>query len=299
MLESNTAASSEIAILDSLPLAADYGFDPLGLSQMDLFPASATDKARSPEIVLRDYRDAVRQGVRHVTPRAPPLRKTHRLGQPIGRAVYQPLLAATSISLTHSLHPPVQFQELRHGRLAMLAALAWPMQELLSPTIARFANREFGEPGLSDILAETAGRSPSVLNGGLEQGALLGFLIGVGAGIGAIDSVSLRIKEEMGNAFVPGDFGFDPLRLLKGASPEAVQDMQAKEINNGRLAMIAVTIFVLEEATTGLPIVQLTPGLFHPLWESQSTWSFLDAAFGVASAAQRIPVEQAVDMLSQ
>jgi len=247
VLESNTAASSEIAILDSLPLAADYGFDPLGLSQMDLFPASATDKARSPEIVLRDYRDA----------------------------------------------------ELRHGRLAMLAALAWPMQELLSPTIARFANREFGEPGLSDILAETAGRSPSVLNGGLEQGALLGFLIGVGAGIGAIDSVSLRIKEEMGNAFVPGDFGFDPLRLLKGASPEAVQDMQAKEINNGRLAMIAVTIFVLEEATTGLPIVQLTPGLFHPLWESQSTWSFLDAAFGVASAAQRIPVEQAVDMLSQ
>eukprot|EP00620_Florenciella_sp_RCC1587_P009500 CAMPEP_0182585248 /NCGR_PEP_ID=MMETSP1324-20130603/59886_1 /TAXON_ID=236786 /ORGANISM="Florenciella sp., Strain RCC1587" /LENGTH=285 /DNA_ID=CAMNT_0024802035 /DNA_START=40 /DNA_END=897 /DNA_ORIENTATION=+ len=247
VLDTNTAASTEIAILDSLPLAADYGFDPLGLSKMDLFPASASDKARSPEIVLRDYRDA----------------------------------------------------ELRHGRLAMLAALAWPMQELLSPTIARIANREFGEPGLSDILAETAGRSPSVLNGGLEQGALLGFLIGVGAGIGAIDSVSLRIKEEMGNAFVPGDFGFDPLRLLKGASPEAVQDMQAKEINNGRLAMIAVTIFVLEEAITGLPVVQLTPSLFHPLWESQSTWSFLDAAFGVASAAQRIPVEQAVDMLSQ
>ena len=57
-------------------MTADYGFDPLGLSKLDLFPAGATDKARAPELVLRDYRDA----------------------------------------------------ELRHGRLAMLAALAWPVQ---------------------------------------------------------------------------------------------------------------------------------------------------------------------------
>jgi len=207
----------------------------------------APDKARAPEIILRDYRDA----------------------------------------------------ELCHGRLAMLAALAWPVQELLAPSIARIANREFINPGLSDILTETSGRSPSVLNGGLEQGELAFFLLGVGVGIGAIDSVSIRIKEEMGDNYVPGDFGFDPLRLLRGATPEAVADMQEKEINNGRLAMVAITVFVLEEALSGLPVVQLTPGLFHPLWENPSVWGLLDSAFGVASAAQRIPVEQAVDMLSQ
>ena len=62
--------------------------------------------------------------------------------------------------------------ELRHGRLAMLAALAWPVQELASPTLARFFNGQFGISGLSDVLAETSGRAPSVLNGGLEQGVL-------------------------------------------------------------------------------------------------------------------------------
>ena len=61
--------------------AADYGFDPLGLSKVDFFPAGALDKSRAPELVLRDYRDA----------------------------------------------------ELRHGRLAMLAALAWPVQVCSPP----------------------------------------------------------------------------------------------------------------------------------------------------------------------
>merc|ERR1712025_1567304 len=89
----------------------------------------------------------------------------------------------------------------------------------------------------------------------------------MGIGIGVIDSVSLSVKEKMGNQFVPGDFGFDPLRLMKGASPEAVKDMREKEINNGRLAMVAVTIFVLEEFIFQTPITQLTPGLFHPLWD--------------------------------
>jgi len=244
VMEQNTAGMENVAILESFPLAGDYGFDPLGLSKIDFFSDGAEDKARSPEIILRDYRDA----------------------------------------------------ELRHGRLAMLAALAWPVQELLSPSIARLANREFGNPGLSDILTETSGRSPSVLNGGLEELRVFAFLIGVGAGIGAIDSVSIRIKEELGPKYVPGDFGFDPLNLSKGMSTEAFNDMQEKEINNGRLAMIAVTAFVIEEALSGLPVIQLTPGLFHPLWESPGVWSFLDAAFGVASSAQRIPAEQVTGM---
>lgn len=45
--------------------------------------------------------------------------------------------------------------ELRHGRLAMLAALAWPVQEMLSPVISRALREPI-------LLAETAGRSPSV-----------------------------------------------------------------------------------------------------------------------------------------
>ena len=86
---------------------------------------------------------------------------------------------------------------------------------------------------------------------------------------------------------------------MKGATDEAKADMQAKEINNGRLAMVAVTIFVLQEAITGLPVVQLTPALFHPLWDSPEFWSFTNSAFDVSSAAQRIPAEQAASLLSQ
>ena len=57
--------------------------------------------------------------------------------------------------------------ELKHGRLAMLAAVAWPLQEKLNPLLAA----KFHVPNL---VAETGGLSPSVLNGGLEQGPIPG-----------------------------------------------------------------------------------------------------------------------------
>jgi len=184
--------------------------------------------------------------------------------------------------------------ELRHGRLAMLAALAWPVQELLSPTVARFANRELGITGLSDLLTETGGRSPSVLNGGLEQAGIPVFLAITAAAIASLDLASLRIKEREGDAYVPGNFGFDPLNLLGGVSPEGARDMQEKEVNNGRLAMIAVTAYVVEELSTGVPVVETTPWLFSPLVSTD----FLDQYFAIASAAQRIPAEDVASMFT-
>jgi hypothetical protein len=38
--------------------------------------------------------------------------------------------------------------------------------------------------------------------------------------------------------------------------------METAEIKNGRLAMIAISAFVFQEAATGLPVVQQTPFLF-------------------------------------
>ena len=52
--------------------------------------------------------------------------------------------------------------EIKHGRLAMLAALGWPAAEEIEPLLAKFT-------GATDELAETAGRAPSLLNGGLEE----------------------------------------------------------------------------------------------------------------------------------
>merc|ERR1719359_1877890 len=60
--------------------------------------------------------------------------------------------------------------ELKHGRLAMLAAVAWPMQEKINPYLAA----KFRMPNL---VAETGGLSPSVLNGGLGQGIIPSAII--------------------------------------------------------------------------------------------------------------------------
>ena len=169
----------------------------------------------------------------------------------------------------------------------MLAALAWPVQEMLAPFVARVANREFGESGLSDILAETSGRSPSVLNGGLEHvGAFVGI---VGLVIGGLDLMALDQRKELGDDYIPGDYGFDPLRLMQGATPEAWQDMQTKEINNGRLAMLALSAYVVEEAVAQTPVTEVTSWLFTPLFYQPWFLQILDNSFGVASAAQRIP----------
>lgn len=217
-------------------LPGDYGFDPLGFCDKDVFLSSATDKARDPALIVADYRDA----------------------------------------------------EIRHGRLAMLAALGWPTQELLSPSIARFFNRELEIPGLSDILTETSGRAPSVLNGGLEQSTLPLFVGVVALAIGALDLESLRQREKNGNDFVPGDYGFDPLNIAKGMSPQARFEMEEAEILNGRLAMLAITNFALAEFITGSPVIKLTPQFFTPLYEWNGVMSFLDSNFGVASEAQRL-----------
>merc|ERR1712151_808921 len=63
---------------------------------------------------------------------------------------------------------PFQEAELKHARLAMLAAVAWPLQEIFHPILVD-ALRSAGWSNTYDMMAETGGKSPSLLNGGLEQ----------------------------------------------------------------------------------------------------------------------------------
>ena len=50
--------------------------------------------------------------------------------------------------------------------------------------------------------------------------------------------------------YLPGDLGFDPMGL-KPKEPKELLAMQNKEINNGRLAMIAVAGMTAEELVSG------------------------------------------------
>jgi len=47
-----------------------------------------------------------------------------------------------------------------------------------------------------------------------------------------------------------GDLGFDPLGL-KPTDPAELAEMQTKELNNGRLAMIAAAGMIVQEVATG------------------------------------------------
>lgn len=147
--------------------------------------------------------------------------------------------------------------ETKHARLAMLAAVGWPLSELWHKDIAKTFN-------LESILAD-GDRAPSLLNGGLDSvyatGMLMMSIIVAGLLEGkAMNSGEVFWGNDKPEGYVPGNYGFDPLNLynVKGNK----KTMETAEIKNGRLAMIAISIFAISEATTGLPVVQETPYLF-------------------------------------
>jgi len=126
--------------------------------------------------------------------------------------------------------------EIKHARIAMLAAVGWPIAEKLNGPIAE----ALGQPSL---LVE-GGRTPSVLNGGLDSVSLVYWLAALGLAIAAESSYLDNQLGVMKNTeYVPGMVGFDPLGLDSGATRTA-------EIWLGRVAMIAVTAYAFEEDLT-------------------------------------------------
>lgn len=159
--------------------------------------------------------------------------------------------------------------ELKHARLAMLAAAGWPLSELWHREIADAL-------GLDSILAE-AGKAPSVLNGGLTNVWIIGAGVMALAIGGLLEFRTFAAQEK--DDYRPGDLGFDPLglhafRASFGLDPITEQisqeeklrrakfDMELCEIKNGRLAMIAIVGYVAQEFVTGIPVVQQTPFFF-------------------------------------
>jgi hypothetical protein len=128
--------------------------------------------------------------------------------------------------------------ELKHGRLGMLAALGFLVGENFHPL--------FG----GDI------DSPAYL--AFQQTPLETFWGIVVAAIASLELFSVfTFNNPAGGEpwsirsdHVPGDLGFDPLNL-KPTDPEELKTMQTKELNNGRLAMLAAAGMVAQELATG------------------------------------------------
>jgi hypothetical protein len=129
--------------------------------------------------------------------------------------------------------------EIKHGRVAMLAALGMIVQEQFHPFFGT-ADQDIGpaafhlqKVGLNFPLA------PFALLAGIA--AVEAFTIGKGwskqdykeEGLG--EGFVANLKED----YFPGDLGFDPLGLYP-QNPQGRTDIRNKELNNGRLAMISI-----------------------------------------------------------
>lgn len=149
--------------------------------------------------------------------------------------------------------------ELKHARLAMLASVGWVMSELWHTPLAELLG---AENLLQEDKAEFLAKAPSVLNGGLQNVPVF-FWISTLLLTGAIEGWRmLSINEQGPLKFTPGQLGFDPLGFYAQEGAKGRMDLQTKELNNGRLAMLAIAFFAASEFATNAAVVDQTPGLF-------------------------------------
>lgn len=167
--------------------------------------------------------------------------------------------------------------EIRHGRLAMLAAFFWPLQEMLDRLL--LDDDQFGPLIFGPV---TLPYFPLVMTAIMM---LLGYL--------DIYSQAIKDRDQIGEAFLPGDCFWDPLRVLDGAPNSMKRNMQERELFNGRAAMLAVLIFTWEEAITHLPLISIEGNelLLEPAYQVPFIQEWLDQQFAVDSSLSAVDFE--------
>jgi len=159
--------------------------------------------------------------------------------------------------------------EIRHGRLAMLAAIFWPLQEMLDRLILDVD--QFGPLIYGPVT--------------LPYFPLLMTLIMMLLGYLDIYAKAIQEKDDIGDAFLPGDCFWDPLFILEGAPASMKRNMQERELFNGRVAMLAFAAYTFEEATTHLPLISVKGNelLFLPAYQVPYIQEYLDQQFSFYS----------------
>jgi len=132
--------------------------------------------------------------------------------------------------------------EVAHGRVAMMATVGFLVQEKFHPIFAAPAVDGPVIRQLDQVLSTPMGQSA-----GFVLLMAIWFSEIARARAGWIDpSEEIRtLRPE----YLPGDIGFDPLGL-KPKGDASFKEMQTKELNNGRLAMLAVAGMTVQELVT-------------------------------------------------
>lgn len=203
-------------------LPGDFNFDPLQLSQYDVFSrfhnseeslsSSSPVTPRPRALILRDYREA----------------------------------------------------EIRHGRLAMLAAVFWPLQEMLDGLLL--------DDGPQPLVYATVT---------LPYFPLLMTAIMMLLGYQDVYTQERKKVEDVGDAYLPGDCFYDPLCMLEGAPYSMKRNMQERELFNGRVAMLAFVVYLWEELVTRTALIEIEGNdlLFEPAYQVPFIQKWLDSVF--------------------
>merc|ERR1711939_1119074 len=109
--------------------------------------------------------------------------------------------------------------------------------------------------GMPNLVAETGGLSPSVLNGGLEQGIIPSSVVTFALLVSLVEAQGIRLRSAAGD-WLPGDYGWP--RIAEAGSQQFFS-LQEGEIWNSRIAMIAILAYVVQEAATGYPTINTIP----------------------------------------
>merc|ERR1719453_997309 len=129
--------------------------------------------------------------------------------------------------------------ELTHGRVSMLAALGFIVQEKFHPLFSGV-----GGPAI-DQIPQLPVWLWAVMTAGI--GASEAFRIQTA--FRELDGEKLKAETALRPGYVPGQIGFDPLGLAP-EDPAEFREMQEKELAHARLAMIAAAGFLAQEAVT-------------------------------------------------
>jgi len=142
--------------------------------------------------------------------------------------------------------------ELTHGRVAMLAAVGFLVGEKVEG---------------STVIFDGVIRGPAINH--LAQVPVdyqWGFLLLVSAIAGAEfyratnfwvppDDSNVANPGQLNENYIPGDLKFDPAGI-RPSDPDKLFTMQTKELQNGRLAMLATAGFMAQELTDGKGIFE-------------------------------------------
>lgn len=232
-------------------LPADYGFDPMGLATKDYFK-----RAQNVLVGLLPERKKEDNTRTNLSGAALPLNTN-------------PILKESEERPAALILRDYREIEIRHGRLAMLATILWPLQEII--------DRLF----IPDLFGST-----TLVYGGVTLPYISLFMTLIMLLLGYLDIYASTIKDvDTGDAFLPGECFWDPLSILDGAPDEMKRKMQARELNNGRMAMIAVLSYILQEAICHQPLISLpwNQFLFEPAFEIPAVQAWLDEQFAGAS----------------